>query len=107
MPLSFDTEMAAHFREGDLDCPAADEPAKDVERVGIKIGAEEGLWRELAGRVTHQDIADGNAMAWVVSMPAENSQGPELMLQRVTADLIANSLERVMHFARSRRPSPT
>ena len=58
--------MAADLGEGDLDRPATDEPAQNVERVGIEIGAEKGLRLEFALRVTHQDIADGNPAAGVV-----------------------------------------
>lgn len=39
LPLALHTKMTADFGEGDLDGPAADEPPKDVERVGIEIGA--------------------------------------------------------------------
>ena len=58
--------MTADFGEGHLDGPAADEPAKDVERVGIEIGAQESLWLELIGNVANQYIADRHKAAGVV-----------------------------------------
>src|ERR1700712_6138128 len=58
--------MAANFCEGDLDRPAADEPAQTVERVCIEVGAEKGLRLEFARRVADQDVADGNASAGMV-----------------------------------------
>src|SRR5271166_2195459 len=58
--------MAADFGEGDFDRPATHEPAEDVERVGIKVGAEKGLRFEFGRGIAHQDITDGNAVAGVV-----------------------------------------
>src|SRR5271166_112223 len=58
--------MAADFGEGHFDRPTTDKPAEDVERVGIKIGAEKGLRFEFAHWIAHQDITDGNAVAGVV-----------------------------------------
>src|SRR6516162_7264040 len=39
LPLGLDAKMTTDFGEGDLDGPTADEPAKDVDWVGIEIGA--------------------------------------------------------------------
>src|SRR5271165_1093318 len=58
--------MAADFGEGHFDRPTTDKPAEDVERVGIKIGAEKGLRFEFAHWIAHQDITDGNAVTGVV-----------------------------------------
>src|SRR5208337_5162047 len=58
--------MAADFGEGDFDRPATHEPAEDVERVGIKVGAEKCLRFEFAHWIAHQDITDGNAVAGMV-----------------------------------------
>ena len=58
--------MATDLGESDLDRPAADEPAQNVERVRIKVGAEKGLRLEFARRVTDQNVADGNAPTGMV-----------------------------------------
>src|SRR5215212_8459397 len=43
-----------HLRKDYFGPPAADEPAQDVGRRGLLVGAEEGLRLLLAGRVSHQ-----------------------------------------------------
>src|ERR1700760_5060646 len=63
LPLGLNTKMTADFGKGDLDGPAADEPAKDVERVGVEIGAQESLWLEFIGNVANQYIADRHQAA--------------------------------------------
>ena len=66
LPLGLDTKMTADFGKGDLDGPTADQPAKDVERVGIEISAPKGLRFELTGDVANQHIADRHEAAGVV-----------------------------------------
>jgi hypothetical protein len=58
LALGFDAEMGTVFLEGDLERPAGDEPLEDIDRSGAKIGAEEGLRRELAARIADQQPAD-------------------------------------------------
>ena len=58
--------MTADFGEGHLDGPAADEPAKDVERIGIEISAQKSLWLEFTGDVANQHIADRHEAAGMV-----------------------------------------
>ncbi len=67
LPLCLDAEMTTDLGEGDLDRPAPDEPAENVERIGREIGAQEGLRFEFAERIAHQDVADGNTTARMVS----------------------------------------
>src|SRR3954447_19206105 len=61
--IGFHAEVAADLGEGDLDRPATNEPAEDVERLRIEIGAEECLGLALTRRVTDQDVADGDTVA--------------------------------------------
>src|SRR3954462_8651916 len=56
-----------------LDAPATDEPAQDVHRVGVQVGAQEGLRLLLAARVAHQHPADRHAHAGV--MPERRAGG--------------------------------
>ena len=37
-----------------LELPAQDEPAEDIDRSGVGLGAEEGLRRELAALIADQ-----------------------------------------------------
>src|SRR6185312_10981899 len=46
--------------------PATNEPAKDVERVGIKVGAQERLRTEFAFDVSDQHVADRHEPARMV-----------------------------------------
>ena len=57
MALGFNAEVTAYLCKGHLDGPAADEPAEDIERVGIKIGAQKGLRLELVSDVANQHVA--------------------------------------------------
>src|SRR3954447_3895582 len=50
-----------------------DEPAQDVHRVGIQVGAQEGLRFLFAARVAHQHPADQHARAGV--MPKRRAGG--------------------------------
>src|SRR3982751_5974732 len=63
LPWGLDAEVAANLGEGHLDRPAADEPAQDVERRRVEIGAEERLGLALTRRIADQDVADGDAVA--------------------------------------------
>src|SRR4051794_14279914 len=65
--------MAAGFLEGGLDAPAADEPAQDVHRVGVQVGAQEGLWLFLTLWIAHQHPADRHLHAGV--MPERGAGG--------------------------------
>src|SRR4051812_28213487 len=67
--------MATGFLEGGLDAPAADEPAQDVHRVGVQVGAQEGLWLFLTLWIAHQYPADRHLHAGV--MP-ERSAGSDV-----------------------------
>src|SRR3954466_11105663 len=58
--------MATGFLEGGLDAPAADEPAQDVHRVGVQVGAQEGLWLLFAFWIAHQHPADRHLHAGVM-----------------------------------------
>src|SRR3954466_10673807 len=58
--------MATGFLEGGLDAPAADEPAQDVHRVGVQVGAQEGLWLFLTLWIAHQHPADRHLHAGVM-----------------------------------------
>ena len=66
MPLGLDTEVTADFGEGDFDGPAADEPAKNVERICIEIRAQKSLWLEFTGDIANQHIADRHEAAGMV-----------------------------------------
>src|SRR3954471_7837497 len=63
LALGFDAEVATDLGEGDLDAPAADEPAQDIERIGGEIGAQECLRAELILAVAHQHVADWDVVA--------------------------------------------
>src|SRR5215217_8350654 len=65
--------MATCFFEGGLDAPATDEPAQDVDRVGVQVGAQEGLRFLFAARVTYEHPADRHAHAGV--MPERRAGG--------------------------------
>ena len=54
-PLGLDPEMPAHFRERHLDRPAPHEPAEHVERISIRVGAQEALRPALARTLAHQE----------------------------------------------------
>ena len=54
LPLGLDAKVTPDFGESELDRPTTDKPAKDVERVGIKIGAQEDPRFELIGNVANQ-----------------------------------------------------
>ena len=53
LPLGFDTEMPAYFRERHFDRPAPHEPVEHVERIDIRVSTEEALRLELARNVAH------------------------------------------------------
>src|SRR4051812_37609998 len=65
--------MATGFLEGGLNPPAADEPAQDVHRVGVQVGAQEGLWLFLTLWIAHQHPADRHLHAGV--MPERRARG--------------------------------
>src|SRR5271165_712549 len=60
LTLSFDAEMGTNFLKGNLQLPTRDEPLEDIDGSGIKIGAEESLWRYFVERIAHQQPADGH-----------------------------------------------
>lgn len=66
LPLGFDPEVTPDFFERHLDRPSADEPAQDIQRIGVDIGAQERLGIVIAGDVAHEDVADGHALAGMV-----------------------------------------
>ena len=53
LPLGLDAEMSAHLGKGHLDGPAPNEPADNVEWIGLEIGTEKALRLELAIAITH------------------------------------------------------
>src|SRR3982751_4562564 len=65
--------MAAGFLEGGLDAPTADGSAQDVHRVGVQVGAQEGLRFLFAARVTYEHPADRHLHAGV--MPERRARG--------------------------------
>src|SRR5689334_14107021 len=65
--------MAAGFLEGGLDAPTPDEPVQDVHRVGVQVGAQEGLWLFLTLWIAHQHPADRHLHAGV--MPERRAGG--------------------------------
>jgi len=68
LPTSPESERVrfCHLRKDYFGPPAADEPAQDVGRLGLLVGAEEGLRLLLAARVAHQHPADRHPHAGVV-----------------------------------------
>ncbi len=52
--LGLDTEMIAHFPEGDFHLSALDEPADDLQRIASRVGAEQGLRVETVLRIARQ-----------------------------------------------------
>src|SRR4051812_49879791 len=65
--------MAAGFLDGGLDAPTADEPAQDVDGVGVQVGTQEGLWLFLTLWIAHQHPADRHLHAGV--MPERGAGG--------------------------------
>src|SRR3954462_5176683 len=65
LPLGFHAGVTPSLFEGGLDSPAANEPAQDVDRRGLLVGAEEGLRLLLATRVAHQHPTDRHPCAAV------------------------------------------
>src|SRR3954469_682727 len=86
LPLGLHAEVAADLGECDLDRPATNEPAEDVERLRIEIGAEECLGVALTRRVTDQDVADGDAVA---GLGPEGGAGDDL--ERLFAAAVPSS----------------
>src|SRR5918995_4755784 len=82
LPLGLDAEVAADLGECDLDRPATNEPAEDVERLRSEIGAEECLGFALTRRVTDQDVAEGDAVA---GLGPEGGAGDDLERRLATA----------------------
>ena len=58
--------MPAHLGERHLDRPAPHEPAEHVERIGVRVGAEEALWLEFIGDIADQQPADRDPLARVM-----------------------------------------
>src|SRR3712207_3077479 len=55
LPLRLESQMPTYLLEGHLQLPAHDESGEDLLRIGVKVGAEEGLGFELFLRIAHQD----------------------------------------------------
>ena len=51
--------MRPHFVKRDLELPARDEPLEDIDRRGVEIGAQEGLWLKFAKGIADQDPSNG------------------------------------------------
>src|SRR3954463_2856729 len=66
LALSFNTEVAPNLFERYLDRPAPDEPAQDVQGVGLLIGAQERLRIVFTFDVAHQYPADRDTPAGMV-----------------------------------------
>ena len=58
LPLRLHTQMGAGLLEGDLDLPAQDEPADDLQGIPRGIGAQQGLRREASEGIAQQHPAD-------------------------------------------------
>jgi hypothetical protein len=58
LALGLDAEMFAGLLEGGRHGPAVDIPSEDVLRLGVKVGAQEGLRLAGAGGVAHQNPSD-------------------------------------------------
>ena len=54
--MGFHAKMVAHLLERDLDLPALDEPAQDLNRVAGLVGAKQGLRIEPVQRVAHEPL---------------------------------------------------
>ena len=52
--------MRADFANRHLQLPAQDEPGDDLQRIGVEVGAEQGLRRECAARGADEHPADGD-----------------------------------------------
>ena len=63
LTLRLHAEMPAHFRKGHLRRPATDEPAQDIERLGVKVRAQECLRPKHPGNIAHQNVADRHVLA--------------------------------------------
>jgi hypothetical protein len=74
--LALDAKVAADLFEGDLDRPAPDEPAQDVQRVSLQVGAQEGLRIMVAHDVAHQHPADRHAPAGMHRSAGQDIQLP-------------------------------
>src|SRR4051812_28131324 len=60
LPLRLHTQMGASLLEGNLDLPAQNEPADDLDRIALRVGAQQGLRREAAEGIAQQHPAEGN-----------------------------------------------
>jgi hypothetical protein len=58
LALGFNAEVGADFLEGNLDLPAADEPAEDIARMSVEIGRQEGLRVEFTGGIANEKPSD-------------------------------------------------
>src|SRR5215207_6462408 len=54
MPLRLKAQTLAHFLEGRLHLPASNKPRDDLPRLGVEVGAQQGLGLELLLRVSDQ-----------------------------------------------------
>src|SRR3954462_5590447 len=77
--------MAAGFLEGGLHPPAADEPAQDVHRVGVQVGAQEGLWLFLTLWIADQHPADRHLHAGVMPEPRAGSEAAPALAPPIPA----------------------
>jgi hypothetical protein len=48
LTLRLESQMPPHLLEGYLELPTRDEPREDLLRIGVEVGAEEGLGLELS-----------------------------------------------------------
>src|ERR671929_69543 len=66
LSLGLQPEVTARFLKRRLRAPAAHEPAQDVDRIGLHVGAQKRLGLLLPGNVAHQHPADRHLPAGVV-----------------------------------------
>jgi len=59
LALRFDAQMRADFMEGDFHLPAPGKPEQDLDRIGLLVGAEQGLGRKLAQGIADEHPANG------------------------------------------------
>src|SRR4051794_8095760 len=114
-------EVPTSLFEGGLHPPSANKPAQDVDRRGLRVGAEEGLRLLLATWVAHQHPADRHPCAAVrpecgaggdieaagaVAIPAINSN-PAPTRAPVAQALGQAGLPRPLHWRPTSPPGPT
>ena len=76
LALRLHSQVVAHFAELDLDLPALDEPAQNLDGIAGLVVAEQGPRVELAERVTHRHPEDRDDRH--PAMPTDGGAGADL-----------------------------